>query len=116
MAEVVEDILVGIVVGDQDFVSVGEGLWGALELLGGHLGMSTSADEDLAQNHGRIEIEVRRYVLIHYFHDLGECLDGVPPQGFAAEGGHELPLALHAVEVGPWGSSISGVDQGFVTV
>src|SRR5918997_4509776 len=116
MAEIVQDILIRFVVGDQDFVSIGEGPGGALQLLGGHLGVPSSADEDLAHSHGRVKVEVRLYVLVHYVHDLRECLDGVPPEGFAAEGGHELPLTLHAVEVGPRSTSVSGEDQGLVPV
>src|SRR5215212_1695237 len=116
MAEVVQNRLVRFFVWDENFVSVGERLWCALELLGGHLGVSSPADEDLAQGDGCVEIQVGLHVLVHDFHDLGKGLDGVPPQGFAAEGANEFPLALHAVEVGARGASIPGEDQGFVTV
>src|SRR5918998_5136702 len=100
MAEVVEDCLVCVIVWYEDFVPVRKGLWGAFELLGGHLGVPSSADEDLTEGDGTVEIQVGLYVLVHYLHYLGECLDRVPPQGLAAEGGNELPLALHTVEVG----------------
>jgi hypothetical protein len=48
MAEIVEDCLIGFLVRYEDLFSVGEGLRGALELLGGHLGVPAPADEDLA--------------------------------------------------------------------
>jgi hypothetical protein len=44
MAELVEDCLIGFLVRYEDLFSVGEGLRGALELLGGHLGVSSPAD------------------------------------------------------------------------
>src|SRR5918994_6719895 len=116
MAELVEDGLIGVFVWYEDLFSVGEGLRGTLELLGGHLGVSSLADEDLAQGDGSVEIQVGLDVLVHDQHDLGQGLDGVPPQSLAAKGANELPLALHAVEVGTRGSSVPGVDQGFVAV
>jgi hypothetical protein len=48
MAELVEDCLIGFLVRYEDLFSVGEGLRGPLELLGGHLGVSSPAYEDLA--------------------------------------------------------------------
>src|ERR671910_722564 len=116
MAELVEDGLIGVFVWYEDLFSVGEGLRGTLELLGGHLGVSSLADEDLAQGDGSVEIQVGLDVLVHDQHDLGQGLDGVPPQSLAAKGADELPLALHAVEVGARGTSVPGVDQGFVAV
>src|SRR5215207_3450589 len=116
MAELVEDGLIGVFVWYEDLFSVGEGLRGALELLRGHLGVSSLTDEDLAEGYGSVDIQVGPDILVHDLHDLGQCLDGVPPQGLAAEGANELPLALHAVEVGTWGASVPGVDQGFVAV
>src|SRR5215204_261319 len=116
MAELIENGLIGVFLWYEDLFTVGEGLRGAFELLGGHLGVSSSADEDLAQRDGSVEIQVRLNVLVHDLHDLGQCLDGMPPQGLATEGSDELPLALHAVDVGTGGASVSGVDQGFVAV
>src|SRR5829696_10568683 len=116
MAELVQDGLVRLFVWDQDFVSAGERLGGAFELLGGHLGVPSPADEDLAEGDGPIDIQVGVDVLVYDLHNLGQRLDGVPPKGFAAEGGHELPLALHAVEVGSGGAPVTGEDQGFVAV
>src|SRR5215207_4151909 len=116
MAELVEDGLIGVFVWYEDLFSVGEGLRGALELLGGHLGVSSLTDEDLAEGYGSVDIQVGPDVLVHDLHDLGQCLDGVPPQGLAAEGSDELPLALHAVEVGTRGASVPGVDQSLVAV
>src|SRR5918993_6015825 len=116
MAELVEDGLIGVFVWYEDLFSVGEGLRGTLELLGGHLGVSSLADEDAAQGDGSLEIQVGLDVLVHDHHDLGQGLDGVPSQGLAAKGANELPLALHAIEVGTRGSSVPGVDQGFVAV
>src|SRR5215208_6239765 len=116
MAELVEDGLIGVFVRYEDLFSVGEGLRDAFELLGGHLSVSSSADEDLAQGDGSVEVQVGLDVLVHDLHDLGQCLDSVPPQGLATEGSDELPLALHTVDVGTGGASVSGVDQGFVAV
>src|SRR5215212_8408493 len=116
IAEVVEDGLIGVFVWYEDLLSVGEGLRGALELLGGHLGVSSIADKDPTQGDGSVEIQVSLDVLVHDRHDLGQRLDGVPPQGLAAKCANELPLALHAVEVGTRGSSVPGVDQGFMAV
>src|SRR5829696_6390674 len=116
MAKLVEDGLIGVFVWYEDLFSVGEGLRDALELLGGHLGVSSLTDEDLAEGYGSVDIQVGPDVLVHDLHDLGQCLDGVPPQGLAAKGANELPLALHAVEVGTRGASVPGEDQGFVTV
>src|SRR5215208_5009133 len=116
MAELVEDGLIGVFVRYEDLFSVGEGLRDAFELLGGHLSVSSSADEDLAQGDGSVEVQVGLDVLVHDLHDLGQCLDSVPPQGLATEGSDELPLALHTVDVGTGGTSVSGIDQGFVAV
>src|SRR5918997_2103764 len=116
MAELVEDCLIGFLVRYEDLFSVGEGLRGALELLGGHLGVSSPADEDLAEGDGSVEIQVGLDVLVHDIHDLGQCLDGVPPQGLATEGSDELSLALHAVDVSTGSASVPGVDQGLVAV
>src|SRR5829696_5777265 len=116
MAKLVEDGLIGVFVWYEDLFSVGEGLRDALELLGGHLGVSSLTDEDLAEGYGSVDIQVGPDVLVHDLHDLGQCLDGVPPQGLAAKGASELPLALHAVEVGTRDASVPGEDQGFVTV
>src|SRR5215217_3580756 len=116
MAELGEDGLIGFFDRYEDLFSVGEGLRGTLELLGGHLGVSSLADEDPAEGYGPVEIQVGLDILVHDHHDLGQCLDGVPPQGLAAKGTNELPLALHAVEVGTRGTSVPGVDQGFVAV
>src|ERR671910_2783029 len=98
MAELVEDGLIGVFIWYEDLFSVGEGLRDALELLGGHLGVSSSANEDLTQGDGSVEIQVGLDVLVHDLHNLGQSLDGVPPQSLAAKGANELPLALHAVE------------------
>src|ERR687890_1937758 len=116
MAKFVQDLPVGFFVWYKDLFSVGKSLRGALELLGGHLGVSSLADEDPAEGYGPVEIQVGLDVLVHDRHDLGQCLDGVPPQCLAAKGANELPLALHAVEVGARGASVPGVDQGFVAV
>src|SRR5215216_1625490 len=116
MAELVEDGLIGVFVWYEDLFSVGEGLRGTLELLGCHLGVSSLADEDLAQGNGSVEIQVCLDVLVHDHHDLGQGLYGVPAQGLAAKGANELPLALHAIEVGTRSSSVPGVDQGFVAI
>src|SRR5215203_2273997 len=116
MAELVEDGLIGVFVRYEDLFSVGEGLRDAFDLLGGHLSVSSSADEDLAQGDGSVEVQVGLDVHVHDLRDLGQCLDGVPPQGLTAESSDELPLALHAVEVGTGGASVPGVDQGFVAV
>src|SRR5215211_2507789 len=116
MAKLVEDGLIGVFIWYEDLFSAGEGLRDALELLGGHLGVSSLTDEDLAEGYGSVDIQVGPDVLVHDLHDLGQCLDGVPPQGLATKGANELPLALHAVEVGTRGASVPGEDQGFVTV
>src|SRR5918993_1422819 len=116
MAETAEDGPFGVFLWCEALFSVWEGLPGTLGVLGGHLGVSSLADEDLAQGDGSVEIQVGLDVLVHDQHDLGQGLDGVPPQSLAAKGANELPLALHAVEVGTRGSSVPGVDQGFVAV
>src|SRR5919112_6269359 len=116
MAKFVQDLPVGFFVWYKDLFSVGKSLRGALELLGGHLCVSSLADENLAECYGSVEIQVGLDVLVHDRHDLGQCLDGMPPLCIAAEGSDELSLALHAVEVGAGGASVPGEDQGFVAV
>ena len=49
VAELREDCLVGLLVGDEDLVPVRQGLRGAFELCRGHLGAAAAAYQDPAQ-------------------------------------------------------------------
>ena len=58
VAELVQDVVVRLGVGDEDLVAVLQRLGVALELLGGHLGVGTALHEDAGQGDGLAQADV----------------------------------------------------------
>src|SRR5918995_945494 len=103
MAEPVEDGVVGVFVWNEDLFSIGEGLRGAFELLGGHLGVPSLANEDLAEGYGSVELPLALYAV-----EVGTGGASVPgkDQGFVAV--EPLHVFAHAPLLGEL--AVSHVD------
>src|ERR671920_1266752 len=111
VAEVLEDPLVGPLVGYEDRIPVRQDLGLAFELVGPHPAALTAPHECPSKRDRLFGAQVRVDVLVHYFDDGGQLGDRVPPKYLFAQRADQPLLAPYAIEVSAGGAPVAGVGQ-----